>query len=139
MSRENVELVGRLYHAVARGDAGAVLVAYHPEVEWDFQQSPFRFLLRHDAYRGHDGLRSFIRERTEDAWADIEDRLEELIDADDQVVSVVRSRGRGLASGAEVERVHAGIWTVRGGLIVRVAWVDSRDDALRAVGLRGDG
>ena len=135
MSRENVELVRRLYHAVARGDTGAVLIAYHPEVEWDFLHSPFRDFLRHDAYRGHEGVRSFTRERTEDAWADIEDRLEELIDAGEHVVSVVRTRGRGLASGAEVERVHAGIWTIRGGQIVRVAWVGSRDDALEVVGL----
>ena len=136
MSRENVELVRQLYHAVARGDTGAVLMAYHPEVEWDFLRSPFRDFLRHDAYRGHDGIRSLIRERTEEAWADVEDRLEELIDAGEQVVAVVRSRGRGLASGVEVSREHAGIWTIRGDLIVRVAWVGSRDEALEAVGLR---
>jgi hypothetical protein len=77
-------------------------------VEWDFRGSPFRDFLKQDVYHGHGGLRSFIRERTEDAWRDIEDQLEELIDTGEHVVSVVLTRGRGLASGAEVEMTHAG-------------------------------
>ena len=135
MSRENVEIVGRLYEAIARGDVGTVLAAYHPQVEWDFLRSPFRDFLKHDVYRGHEGIRSFLRERTDDAWGDIEDRLVELIDAGEQVISVVASHGRGLASGAEVERIHAGVWTVRAGAITRVEWFDSREDALRAAGV----
>jgi ketosteroid isomerase-like protein len=136
MSQENVEVVRRVYEAVARGDTAAVLVAYDPEVEWDFRGSPFRDFCKRDVYHGHGGLRSFMRERTEDAWADIEDQLEELIDAGEHVVSVVLIRGRGLASGAEVEMKHAGVWTLRGGKVVRVAWMGTRAEALEAVGLR---
>jgi ketosteroid isomerase-like protein len=135
MPRENVEIVRRVYEAVARGDTGSVLSAYDPDVEWEFFRSPFRELLRRDSYRGHDGMRSFIRERSEDAWADIEDNLDELIEAGEHVVSVVTTRGRGLASGAEVERTHAGVWTIRAGKIVRVSWVGTREEALEAVGL----
>jgi ketosteroid isomerase-like protein len=130
MSEENVEIVRRVYEAVARGDTGAVLAAYDTEVEWDFRRSPFRDFLKYDVYRGHGGLRSFIRERTDDAWADVHDDLDELIDAGEHVVSVVTSRGRGRASGAEVEMTHAGIWTLRKGTIVRVVWVGTRDEAL---------
>jgi ketosteroid isomerase-like protein len=136
MSQENVEVVRRVYEAIARGDTAAVLAAYDPGVEWDFRGSPFRDFLRGDVYHGHDGIRSFIHERTEDAWADIQDHLEELIDAGDHVISVVTSRGRGLASGVEVERAHAGVWTLRSGMIVRVAWMSTRAEALEAVGLR---
>ena len=133
MSQENVEIVRRVYEAVARGDTGAVLAAYDPEVEWDFRGSPFGDFLKQDVYRGHGGLRSFIRERTEDAWADVEDQLEELIDVGDHVVSVVLTRGRGLASGVEVEMTHAGVWTLRAGSIVRVAWFSTRDEALESI------
>lgn len=136
MSQENVEIVRRVYEAIARGDTAAVLAAYDPEVEWEFSGSPFRDLFKRVVYRGHDGLRSFIRERYEEAWESIEDHLDELIDAREHVVSVVTTQGRGLASGAEVELTHAGVWTIREGKIVRVAWVGTRDEALEAAGLR---
>ena len=136
MSRENVEIVRRVYGAIARGDAAIVLEAYDPEVEWEFTRSPFRDLLKRDVYHGHDGLRTFMRERYEEAWAEVEDHLDAAIDAGSQVITVVTSRGRGRISGAEVDVTHAGVWTFRGGKIVRVEWVGTRDEALEAVGLR---
>jgi len=136
MSQENVEIVRGVYEAVARGDTRAVLAAYDPEVEWEFSGSPFRNMCKQVVYRGHDDIRSFIRERYEEAWENIEDHLDELIDAGEQVISVITTQGRGLASGAEVAQTHAGVWTIREGKIVRVAWVGSRDEALEATGLR---
>jgi ketosteroid isomerase-like protein len=138
MSQENVEIVRRVYEAVAQGDADTVLASYEPQVVWEFSRSPFRDLLRRETYQGHSGLRSFMRERSEEAWKDIEDQLEELIDAGEQVVSVVTTRGRGLASGAEVALTHAGVWTIREGLIVRVAWMHTREEALAALGRSGE-
>ena len=135
MSEENVEIVRRVYEAVARGDTAAVLAAYDPEVEWEFSGSPVRNMLKQVVYRGHDGIRSFIRERYEEAWETSEDHLDELIDAGEQVISVITTQGRGLASGAEVGLTHAGVWTIREGKIVRVAWVGSRDEALEAAGM----
>jgi ketosteroid isomerase-like protein len=135
MSQENVEIVRRVYDAVERGDATTVLGLYDPGIEWEFSRSPFRLLFQHDVYRGHDGLRSFIRERYEEAWESIDDELEELIDAGEHVISVITTRGRGRASGVEVEKTHAGVWTFRGRKIVRVAWM-SREEALESAGLR---
>ena len=136
MSQENVEIVRRVYDAVARGDAATVLDAYDAEVEWDFTRSPWVGVLRQDVYRGHAGIREFIQERYADAWVDIEDECEELIAIGEEVVSVVRTRGRGRASGAETERTHAGLWTLREGKIVRVAWFPTRAEAMEAAGLR---
>jgi ketosteroid isomerase-like protein len=136
MSKENVEIVRRVYDAVARGDAETVLALYDSAVEWDFSHSPYRSFLKHDVYRGRDGLRSFIRERYEEAWQSAEDELEELIGVGEQVISVITSRGRGRASGIQVEKTHAGVWTVRDGRVVRVEWM-SREDALEAAGLEG--
>jgi ketosteroid isomerase-like protein len=136
MSQENVEVVRRVYEAVARGDTTAVLAAYDPDIEWEFTRSPFRSLFKHDVYHGHEGLRSFIRERYEEAWESIEDDLETLIEAGECVVSVVTTKGRGRASGVEVERKHAGLWTFRDGRIVRVAWFPTGEEALAAAGER---
>ena len=136
MSQENVEIVRRVYDAIAHGDTATVLAAYDPEVEWELTRSPFEHMLKQDVYRGHDGIRSLTRERYEEAWAEIADNLDEVIDAGSQVITVVTTRGRGRASGAEVDRTHAGVWTFREGKIVRVEWVGTRAEALEAVGLR---
>jgi uncharacterized protein len=132
MSQENVEIVRRVYEAVARHDSASVLALYDPDIEWDFSQSPLGGLFRRRVYRGHEGLRAFIPERYEDAWGSIEDIYEELIDAGDQVVSVVTSRGRGRVSDAPVEMTHAGLWTIQHGKITRVTWLASRAVALEA-------
>ena len=39
MSAENVELVRRLYEAVASRDSETVLSIYHPNVEWDHRHN----------------------------------------------------------------------------------------------------
>jgi ketosteroid isomerase-like protein len=135
MSQENLELVRRVYESVDSGDTATVLALYGPDVVWDFTRSPFRDFVRHDVYRGHDGLRGFLRERYEDAWQTVHDNLDELIDAGDRVITVVTSQGRGRKSGLEVEKTHAGVWTVFEGTIVRVTWFPSREAALEAAGL----
>ena len=135
VSEENVEVVRRVYDAVARGDSTSVLSAYAPDCEMDFSRSPLLLVLKQDVYRGYEGLRSCFRERREEAWGTIEDVCEELIDAGgEQVVSIVSTRGSGRVSGAPVALRHAGVWTVRNGKIVRVAWVGSRDEALVTAG-----
>ncbi|MBA2712750.1 MAG: nuclear transport factor 2 family protein, partial [Rubrobacteraceae bacterium] len=136
MSQENVEIVRQVYDAIDRGDTQSVLSHYDPEVEWDFDRSPIVDLVKRSVYRGHDALKEFIRERYEDAWESIDDELQELIEAGDCVVSVVNTRGRGRASGAEVEMTHAGLWTIRDRRIIRVAWFSSVAEALEAAGLR---
>jgi ketosteroid isomerase-like protein len=135
MSEENVEMVRQVYKAVREGDTEGVLAAYDSAVEWDFRNSPFRDFVKENVYLGHNGIRRFIRERYDDALADIEDHLEELIDAGEHVISVVTSRGRGRTSGVEVNREHAGLWTIRAGTIVRVAWFGTRAEAMEAAGL----
>ncbi|MDQ3729214.1 MAG: nuclear transport factor 2 family protein [Actinomycetota bacterium] len=135
MSHENIELVRRVYNAVAAGDAEAVLALYDPEAEFDFSRSPFGSVTSQTVYRGHEGLRCFFRERYE-VWQEVEDGYEELIDAGDHVISAVTSRGRGRGSGVEVERTHYGVWSIDAGKVVRVEWFGTRAEALEAAGLR---
>jgi ketosteroid isomerase-like protein len=136
MSQENVEIVRRLYDASARRDTATVLSFYDSEVEVDNTHGPARALMgSRRVYRGHDGLRTMFREWYE-AWEEVEGSLEELIDAGERVISVQTYRGRGRASGAEVEWTDlAGVWTLRAGRIVRVAWFPTREEALEAAEL----
>jgi ketosteroid isomerase-like protein len=136
MSQENVEIVRGLYAAISRGDTRIILDTYDPEVTWDFTLSPFASVFKRTVYHGHDGLHDFVKERFEEAWDEITDELEELIDAGEQVISVVRSGGRGRMSGAKVSRTHAGVWTLHDRKVVQVQWFATRDDALDAAGLR---
>jgi ketosteroid isomerase-like protein len=133
MSQENVEVVQRLYDAIARRDSEAVLDLYDPDVEWDMSGYPYGDMLERRS-RGHAALRAFWRELYE-AWESYEHDCHELIDAGDQVVSIVTDRGRGRASGADVEISAYGVWTIRAGRIVRAEWFSTREDALEAAGL----
>jgi ketosteroid isomerase-like protein len=94
-----VEIVRRVYEAVARRDSETVFSFYDPQVEWDHTRGPARELMGGAKVYGHEGLRSWFQEWYE-AWASIEATVEELIDAGEQVVSVLTYRGRGRASGS---------------------------------------
>jgi ketosteroid isomerase-like protein len=136
MSQENVEIVRRIYDAAARRDAAAVMDLYDPEVELDASALGIAAPAGADAgvFRGHDGLRSLFRE-WHDAWGKIQYDYEELIDAGEQVISVVTRHARGRASGVEVGRPFALLWTLRDGKVTRVVWFLDRADALEAGGL----
>ena len=134
MSEENVEIVRRIYGAAAQRDSDAVLAAYDPDVEWDVSRSRMARLVGEGSYRGHDGLRRFFR-AYHDAWADMNYRFDELIDAGDKVVSVDIEQARGQLSGADVEMTQYGVWTIRNGKVVRAAWFSDREEALEAAGL----
>jgi ketosteroid isomerase-like protein len=135
MSKENVEVVRRLYEAVGRHDAEAVLSAYDPNVEMDFSGGPLASLMGDKVYRGHDGLRKLTRDRYVD-FEIVEDDCRELIDAGgERVISHVITNLRGRSSGIDGDFRQYGVWTIRNDKIVRVDWFYSRAEALEAAGL----
>lgn len=131
MSRENVEIVRQVYDAVARRDTAAVLALYDPQVEWDYSRGGVEAMLG-GRYQGHEGLRRWFRDWYE-VFENVEHDFEELIDAGEHVIAIASTRGRGRASGAEVEMHHIGVWTIREGRITRVAWFPTREEAFEAV------
>jgi ketosteroid isomerase-like protein len=136
MSAENVDIVRRVYEAVARRDTTSVLDLYDAEVVWDASRgTPLGELTGESVYHGHEGLRDWFRQWYE-AWETLEDTCHELIDAGDQVVSVSTVRARGRSSGLDVEFPNrVGVWKIADGKIVSVVWVPSREEALKAAGL----
>jgi ketosteroid isomerase-like protein len=135
MARENVEIVRRLFDALALRDVTSILSLYDPEVEWDASRAGPGEVFIGGIYHGHDGLRRYFREWYE-AWDNVAYSCEEVVDAGERVMSVVTNRGRGRVSRAEVEFKQYAVWTIRDGKIVRVAWFNARDEALHAAGLR---
>jgi ketosteroid isomerase-like protein len=132
MSRENLDVVRQVFAAAARRDAETIFALYHPDFEWDATRSPLPRLVGGTAFRGHAGLRAFFRERAE-AFQGIFDECEELIEAGDSVISVVRVGGRGRVSGIDVDQRMAALWTISAGRVIRLVWFASRQEALEAV------
>ena len=142
MSRENVEMVRRIQPgpevdlaAVLRDDSTfesfveAVQALFHPDFE-AVVISP----LQSDPHAGLGGLRDAWLDWLE-GWESYRVEVEELLDAGDAVVVVVRDYARRADMESEVAQRGASIWTVREGRIARAAFYPNREEALEAVGL----
>ena len=134
MSQENVEIVRKVYEAAARGDTAAIFELYDSDIEWDASRTE-RGAVTGRVARGKESLLKWLREWYE-AWETINDDLEELIEVNDnKVISVMVQRGRGRASGIEVEDRLWTVWTIREGKVVRVVWFPTSAEAFEAVGV----
>ena len=129
MSEENVELVRRTYEAVNKGDSDAMVLYFHPEIEFHaYPRSPG------GVYHGKQAVREYI----ENVWEHFDRariEVEELLDAGDQVVAattlhVVPKRGQQEMTVHIVE-----VFTIRGGLLAERRSYSTRNEALKAAGL----
>jgi uncharacterized protein len=125
-----VELVRRGFDTFARGD----LESFLGFVDRDIEISEPPELPGRRTYRGHQGLLDSMA-----AWAG---QFEEfhaepirMIDAGDQVVVLVRQRGRGKGSGAMVEQRFGYVLTIQKGKLIRWEAFNRFAEALEAVGL----
>jgi ketosteroid isomerase-like protein len=132
MSQENVELIQNVFAMIDRGDAGAWDVL-PPDCVIDLS----RRLIDPAILHGPDEMRAFYRDLVS-TWADgARLKIEELIDAGDKVLVLIRFGGRGKMSGAEVEALVWNLWTFRDGEPVRWTYFgNDRAEALEAAGLR---
>jgi ketosteroid isomerase-like protein len=131
MSRENVELARRGLEAWSSGDLDAALAFVDPEAEW---RTSGLFPGVAPVYQGHEGFKRFWDD-FRGLWEEIELVPERLLDHGDRVVVFGRFKARG-REGITVEREFGAIFTVRGGLGVRIETYSSGEQALEAVGLR---
>ena len=134
MSRENVDLVRRVYAAAARGANEAAFDLYAPDIEWDVTPSAAAQFDLEPVYHGHEGVRRFWRDYLS-AFERLDFELEELIDAGDRVLAVVHERASGRCSGIAFDNRVFAVWTLRNGEIARMGVYLDRDEALEAAGL----
>jgi ketosteroid isomerase-like protein len=127
MSQENVEIVRRIWDAYARGDFDQIMGFSDPHV--------VMITLEEGPLYGFNAVRENYR-RWMEAWAEAETTVEEVIGAGDRVFVMARFRGRGQASGIEVETRLYEVYTMRDGTILRVDEFHEREEALEAAGLR---
>jgi ketosteroid isomerase-like protein len=127
MSREGVEIVRQSIEAFQRGEYASGMEALDPAIEYDMTHFPDG-----KVYRGHDGVREAFRIWI-GTWEDYRLELDELIDVGDDVIAVVSEFGRGKASGLELNRQTAGVWTLRNGKAIRIRFYEHRHAALEAL------
>jgi ketosteroid isomerase-like protein len=138
MAEDNVQIVRRAYEAFNRGDFDRAVEFLAPDVEW---QTPPN-LPDPGVWRGRDEVVTRMAELLEKIFDELQVQVEELIEADDRVVALVRYKGRGSSTGLTVEGsgLDSQIWTLRDGKVVRVEMHGGTHAALEAAGLehRGD-
>jgi hypothetical protein len=115
MSQDNVDVVKGAYDAFARGDIQGLIGLLDESVEWRVPDSlPFG-----GTYRGHEDMGRFFSQLPEH-FEELQVEPEEYVDAGDGlVIARGRHRGRGKATGRELESEFAMFWTVRDGKAVR--------------------
>jgi ketosteroid isomerase-like protein len=87
-------------------------------------------------YRGHDGVREMLRDLW-DSFDDLQIEISEFRDLGDRLVAIGRTRGRGKASGADVESPNGFVTEFRDGKAISIrGYLDPRD-ALAAAGVLG--
>jgi ketosteroid isomerase-like protein len=101
MSQENVEAFKRGAAAYNRGDIDTMLEELDPEIEW---HPALQVLLGGEAtvYRGHQGVRDFIRD-TGEAFTELQAEQSEFRDLGEQVVAIGHFGGRGRESGVRMK------------------------------------
>jgi ketosteroid isomerase-like protein len=140
VSRENVELVRRLYAELAsegspdefeqRLTDDALRRFFDPEIEW----VPMgHSLLAAESHRGFDGVRRFWNEFLS-TWESYGVELLSVHDAGDQVAVVVHIAGR--TNELEIDETQSSLLTVRDGRVVRVQAFADPEAAREAAGLR---
>lgn len=132
MSQENVEAVRRIYEEWAKGNMGAGVELFDPEIHFE------TFMPDSEERRSADGpygISSFMSDFLSD-WRDyrlIGDSFETL--DEDTVFVIGRQAAAGRASGIEVETDLCSVWRFRDGRIVLLIFERDRENALEAAGV----
>ena len=130
-TEQDIERLRAGYEAFNRRDLEALMELLDPDVEWVQDQSVAPDA---DVYRGKEDTARFFETILRD-FEHLEFEPEEIIDAGDRVVVVSVARGRGKASGAEVEARFTHVWTLRDGKAVRAVFYADHEKALADAGL----
>ena len=127
MSRENVEIIRRLWLAYVRQDYEASTAALDDAVELS---SDPRANMETGLVSGREAVVASIGgfvSSFDDYWCE---EPEELIDVGDWVIVVVRSGGRGRTSGVQVSQVWTVAYKLRRGRIIRIEFHPNKREAM---------
>ncbi|HSJ17290.1 MAG TPA: nuclear transport factor 2 family protein [Solirubrobacterales bacterium] len=134
MSQENVEAFKRAIEAYNRRDIDTFLEMFEPMVE----TRPLTLAMfgqEATVYRGHEGIRQFIRD-VDEALSQLQVEPLEIRDLGERIVASGRLRARGRASGAEIESPISWLVEFKNGRVIRMRDYLDFTEALEAAGLR---
>jgi ketosteroid isomerase-like protein len=117
---EGSEFAARLYAAVNARDREAITALSDPDIV---------VATTVETFRGPDALLGWMDEG-DDAFDEFVVELLEVEELAGHVVVSLRQRGRGKASGAEVDLRFTHVWTLRDGRAIRLQSFARRDDAV---------
>jgi ketosteroid isomerase-like protein len=130
MSQEKVAVVEEVIKAVAQQDAARLVELTDPKVEWH----SFLAQVGEGVYRGHDGIRRYVRDLSE-ALNLLRTEIDDVLVAGDVVVLVGRLRFRGKGSGVETEAPAGYVARLSGGRVAYMRAFRQPEQALLALGL----
>lgn len=131
MSQENIETLQASYAGFLRGDLDAAFAMLDQEIEvYDHD----RILDTPKSYRGPQGVLQMAMEAAE-SFDEHRYEPEEFTDCGDQVLVAVRRKGRGKASGVEVDESQWHVWDFRDGKAIRFSVFVAKEAAVEAAGL----
>jgi ketosteroid isomerase-like protein len=130
VSADNVEVLRRAIAAFNRHDVQEL----EGLVSADVEIVPLRAVLEDTAYHGRDAVAAFVAD-SDESWETIRYEIENIDDVGDVLVVSARLRGRGRASGADVDAEVTSIAHFEDGKIESLRSFEDRAKALAAAGL----
>jgi ketosteroid isomerase-like protein len=128
MSQENVEVVRRAFATFNARAVDDLVGLSDPDSEW----LPFRAQLEGMVYRGHEGIRQWIRDMDDD-WEAFRIDPVEFHDRDDRIVVIGHVQALARTSGVDVDSEAGFLFELRAGRIVRLVSYSDPAAALEAV------
>jgi ketosteroid isomerase-like protein len=129
VSKENVEIVRRLYSQTERGNFWVpeffdpnVRIVWLEAIEFDRDTVGIEAMAR--------GIKAWL-----DPYEGVTLTADRLVEAGDQVVAHAVWRGRGRGSGAVTEWPHGSVWALEGGRVSSVVSYTEPRDAFEAAGI----
>lgn len=124
MLSKNATAIKTLYEAAGKGEMETVFEQLDAEIVVYEQES----LPVENTYRGRDGFQKLFADLL-NVWADFNFTLEEVYDAGDLIVAVVRLRGQSKKSGEKLDMPMIELWKMKNGRAVEcrsIVWDTAR-------------
>ena len=133
MSKENADVVRRLYELFESRDLGAAFPDYaDPGIEL---RVPPLYPDTPEVFRGREGIERWTA-MIDEVWKEWRFEPERYLEHESTVVVLARLIAEGRTSGIHLERKVAHLWTLEAGRAISIRVYLNQADALEAAGLR---
>jgi len=113
----NVKIIHDLYEASARGDFGAAMANWSPQIIWNVAEGhPYA---NGNPYIGIEAIGSELLAKMASHMPDVVTEVSEMLDADDKVVVLGRYKGPVKSTNKTIDAQMVHIWTIEDGKIVK--------------------